>query len=62
MKTLNRILSLLDPSERIRVRILIIMILIMAFLDMLGVASILPFIAVLGNPELVRDNFVLNTY
>jgi len=37
------------------------MILVMAFLDMLGVASILPFMAVLANPELVQTNAVLNT-
>ena len=33
----------------------------MAFLDMLGVASILPFMSVLSNPELVQTNAVLNT-
>ena len=37
------------------------MILVMAFLDMLGVASILPFMAVLANPEIVQTNAVLNT-
>ena len=36
------------------------MILVMAFLDMLGVVSILPFMAVLANPELVETNAVLN--
>ena len=36
------------------------MILVMAFLDMLGVASILPFMAVLANPELVQTNSALN--
>lgn len=35
------------------------MMLIMAFLDMLGVASILPFIAVLANPSLVETNLIL---
>ena len=36
------------------------MILIMALLDMIGVASILPFISVLMNPNLVETNFILN--
>jgi len=36
------------------------MIVVMAFLDMLGVASILPFMAVLANPELVQTNANLN--
>ena len=33
----------------------------MALLDMIGVASILPFISVLMNPNLVETNFILNT-
>ena len=33
------------------------MILIMAILDAVGVASIMPFIAVLTNPEIVENNF-----
>jgi len=36
------------------------MVLVMALLDTLGVASILPFMAVLANPELVQTNAVLN--
>ena len=31
----------------------------MALLDMIGVASILPFVAVLSNPGLVETNFIL---
>ena len=38
-----------------------IMLLVMAFLDMLGVASIMPFMAVLMNPEIVETNSFLNT-
>ena len=38
-----------------------VMILIMALFDMLGVASILPFITVLSNPEIVDTNKMLNT-
>ena len=37
------------------------MILVMAFLDVLGVASILPFMAVLSNPGLVQTDAVLKT-
>ena len=35
------------------------MILIMAVFDAIGVASIMPFIAVLTNPEIVESNFFL---
>jgi len=61
MQTLKKLLSLLTPHERKRAGVLMGMILVMAFLDMLGVASILPFMAVLANPELVQTNAVLNT-
>jgi hypothetical protein len=36
------------------------MILIMAILDMIGVASILPFMLVLTEPNLIETNFFLN--
>ncbi len=61
MLTLKKLLALLTPSERKRAGVLMGMILIMAFLDMLGVVSILPFMAVLANPELVETNTLLNT-
>ena len=61
MLTLKKLLALLTPPERKRVGVLMGMILVMAFLDMLGVASILPFMAVLVNPELVQTSAVLNT-
>ena len=51
--------DLLSPSEQRRLYILLLLILIMAFIEMLGVASILPFMAVLTNPELVDSNFLL---
>ncbi|OUW67196.1 MAG: ABC transporter ATP-binding protein [Flavobacteriaceae bacterium TMED200] len=37
------------------------MIIIMAFLDMIGVASILPFMAVVTNPSIIETNLILNT-
>ena len=61
MKTLKKILYLLSNHERKRAYLLMIMILIMALFDMLGVASILPFISILSNPELVDTNIMLNT-
>jgi len=61
MKTLNKFLYLLSYHERKRAYLLLLMILIMALLDMLGIASIMPFIAVMSNPELVEINFILKT-
>jgi ATP-binding cassette, subfamily B, bacterial PglK len=61
MRAFKKLLFLLSSNERKRAGLLLIMILIMAFFDMIGVASILPFIAVLSNPSLIETNFFLNT-
>ena len=42
--------------------LLLCMILIMAFLEMLGVASIMPFMAVLTSPDLIQTNPILNNF
>lgn len=60
MEIIKKLLDFLSPSERKRAGLLMGMILVMAFLDMLGVASILPFIAVLTNPSLVETNSILS--
>ena len=60
MKTLIKLLSLLTPHEQKRAGLLLIMMIIMALLDMIGVASILPFMSVLTNPDIVETNIFLN--
>lgn len=60
METINKLLDLLSPAERKRIAALMVMMLVMALLDMLGVASILPFFAVLANPRLVETNSILS--
>ena len=57
---IKKLLYLLAPSERKRASLLLIMIITMAFLYMIGVASIMPFIAVLTNPSLVDTNVTIN--
>ena len=60
MKTLKKIFDLLTPNERKNLFPLFIMILIMALLDVFGVASIMPFIAVLSNPNIIETNSILS--
>ena len=62
MKNLKKILFLLSPSEKRHTGFLLIMILIMALLDMIGVASIMPFMAVLANPSVIETNSILNFF
>ena len=59
MLSLKKLFVLLTPPERKRACLLMCMILVMASLDMLGVASIMPFMAVLANPQLVQTNDLL---
>ena len=60
MQTFKKLLFLLSSSERKSAFKLLIMIIFMALLDMIGVASILPFMAVLTNPSFIETNFILN--
>ena len=60
MQTFKKLLFLITAQERKRGVLLLIMILIMALLDMIGVASILPFTTVLVNPSLIETNLILN--
>jgi ABC-type multidrug transport system fused ATPase/permease subunit len=59
MQTLKKYLYLLTPSERKRAALLLVMMLVMAVIDMIGVASILPFMAVIANPSIVETNLIL---
>jgi ABC-type multidrug transport system fused ATPase/permease subunit len=53
---IRKVLDLLTPRERRHALLLLGLIIIMAFLDMIGVASIMPFITVLATPDLVQSN------
>ena len=59
MLILKKLLFLLTPYERKCTILLFVMIVIMAFLEIINVASILPFVAVLTNPDLVETNVYL---
>ena len=60
MQTLKKLLFILTPNELKHAGLLLVMILIMALLDMIGIASILPFISVLTNPDIIETNSILN--
>ena len=60
MQTFKKLLFLLTARERKHAGLLLLMIIIMALIDMIGVASILPFMAVITNPILIETNYILN--
>jgi len=59
MSAVKKLLSLLTNQERRRFVSLIGAALIMALFDALGVVSIMPFMSLLANPQLVESNFFL---
>jgi ABC-type multidrug transport system fused ATPase/permease subunit len=59
MFNFKKIFYLLDFQERKRAVLLILMIIGMALLDTIGIASILPFMAVLTNPGIIETNLIL---
>jgi len=61
MQPLKKLISLLSTHERKYAIFLMGMVLVLAMLEMIGVVSILPFIAVLMSPDLIDTNIVLNT-
>ena len=60
MSIFKKIIFLLSPKEIRSAKYLLMMILLMALLDMIGVVSILPFMTVLTNPSLIESNLILN--
>ncbi len=55
----KKLVYILTPGERKIALMLLAMILVMAFLDMLGVASIMPLITLLTNPDIIETNSIL---
>jgi ABC-type bacteriocin/lantibiotic exporter with double-glycine peptidase domain len=63
IKTINKLLFLLTLKEQRKALILLMMIIIMAILDVAGVASIMPFMAVVSNPDIIKSNaFLARSY
>lgn len=61
MTTLKKLLDFLTPQERRKLWLLLGMVVAMALLDVLGVASIMPFMAVAANPNLIQTNGLLSS-
>jgi ABC-type multidrug transport system fused ATPase/permease subunit len=57
---IRKIITLFSPEELRRSFLLLIMVMVMAFIDAIGIASIMPFIAVLGNQDIIQNNQILH--
>jgi ATP-binding cassette, subfamily B, bacterial PglK len=60
MQILKKIFFFLNPRELKFSAFLLIMIVINGFLDVLGVASVFPFITVIVNPSVIETSYILN--
>ncbi len=56
IQTYKKIWQLLSIHERKRAIQLLVVMIVMAFFEVLGVGSIMPFLSVLGNPEVIDSN------
>ncbi|TVR36205.1 MAG: ABC transporter ATP-binding protein, partial [Spirochaetaceae bacterium] len=59
MTIYRKTLSLLTPKEKRRGALVMVMVIVMAVFETAGVASVIPFLAVLGDPDMVHTNPVL---
>ncbi len=59
--TFKKLLFLLSSNERKKMFLLIFMLIVMALIDMIGVASIMPFLVVLSDPDIINTNNFLNS-
>ena len=56
----RKILGILEPKERRQFYWLVLLTIVMGIVDVAGVASIMPFLAVVANPEVVETNKYLS--
>jgi ATP-binding cassette, subfamily B, bacterial PglK len=62
INTLKKLLYLITIKERKNAAFLLLMIILVSFVDMMGIASILPFMAVVTNQSLIETNEVLKFF
>lgn len=60
MSVFKKILLLMTPVERKQGLFILFLVTIMAMLETLGIASLMPFLAVLSDPSLIQDNSFLS--
>ena len=62
INTLKKLISFFNIKERKRGLKIIILVIFMGLLETLGVVSIMPFLTVIGNPNIVKKNYYLNYF
>lgn len=60
LSTLGKLLRLLTPRERRRGALVVLLMVAMAFFEVAGIASVMPFLTVMGDPEMIERNAYLS--
>ena len=60
IETARKLLRLIDKRDRWKIGVLLALMIFNALMQMIGVAAVFPFLAVLGNPDMVHSNQWLN--
>lgn len=60
LKLIKELFKLLTPSQRRRFYTLQILVVIMAIFELIGIASIAPFMAIVSDPNVIESNSLLN--
>jgi ABC-type multidrug transport system fused ATPase/permease subunit len=58
--TAKKIISILSGEERFQLIVLTVVTILMAILQALSIVSILPFVSIITNPDIIQENFWLN--
>ena len=61
MQSIKKFVALLTPRERKTGAMVLMLVIGMALLEVVGVASVMPFLAILGNPQALDTNIVLKS-
>ena len=56
MRSLKHLVEILPSEERPKSLYLIFMLIVMAVLEVIGIGSIMPFLAVISNPQIIHEN------
>ncbi|EXB48057.1 ABC transporter ATP-binding protein [Acinetobacter sp. 1000160] len=62
LKSLKQLWQILSPLDKRKVIYVLILVVGMAFIESAGVLSIMPFLAVLSNPDIVDSNYYLKIF
>lgn len=60
MKKITILNHILDKKEKVQLFLILLLIIFTAFIEMLGIASIMPFITLVANPNMIYENDFLN--